>query len=351
MKQRKKEAPLHGLEMGLRDHDVLSAADRYFLCESLLSQGKYFEAEMVLSSHLDKNPGAAQSLYLLGICLLLQGNYLAAGDVLRRAYEVKIWIRDFRPEILDLRPVLREALAARPDWAWANYELQRNAFFGVGMTFRHVAERWLSGSQVHFVEVGANDGEQGDPILPRVRKYGWSGLLVEPQSQAFEKLQKTYEGNDRVALANVAIDEADGIRTLYFDPNDRTTLSSFTPERNLLSRASELVGADVQTVTFKTLFEKYPCEKVDLLQIDTEGYDYKVLKTWDFERFRPLMINMEYYCLEVEERLEALKLLHRYGYAWRLHKMDLVAVDREVCERGLNIHERNPKDLGRLLAP
>ena len=40
-----------------------------------------------------------------------------------------------------------------------------------------------------FVQVGANDGVNHDPIFHHVRKYNWKGLLIEPIPDIFEKLK------------------------------------------------------------------------------------------------------------------------------------------------------------------
>ena len=57
--------------------------------------------------------------------------------------------------------------------------------------FRMIAET-LSRDQknVFFVQVGANDGVQSDPINHFVSEYGWRGILVEPQPAIFKKLKK-----------------------------------------------------------------------------------------------------------------------------------------------------------------
>ena len=39
-----------------------------------------------------------------------------------------------------------------------------------------------------FIQVGANDGVYGDPLRSYVRRFGWKGILVEPQQDVFERL-------------------------------------------------------------------------------------------------------------------------------------------------------------------
>src|SRR5262245_37464793 len=46
------------------------------------------------------------------------------------------------------------------------------------------------GRDVFFLQVGANDGLMDDPIHFLVRKYGWCGVLLEPDPQLFKRLKE-----------------------------------------------------------------------------------------------------------------------------------------------------------------
>lgn len=70
---------------------------------------------------------------------------------------------------------------------------------------------------VFFVEIGACDGVSGDPIYHKAIRYNWSGLLIEPISASFQKLQQNYTTNPNVVFENVAISQNTGIRTMFFE--------------------------------------------------------------------------------------------------------------------------------------
>jgi hypothetical protein len=53
---------------------------------------------------------------------------------------------------------------------------------------------------------------------------------------------------------------------------------------------------------------------IDLILIDTEGYDLKILKMIDFRRFRPKLIIYEQELLSPEDKAAAHSLLRSYGY-------------------------------------
>ncbi len=50
----------------------------------------------------------------------------------------------------------------------------------------------------------------------------------------------------------------------------------------------------VEVLTLKMLLEVYGSPDVDVLQIDAEGFDYKVLRQWDFSVSVPAIVNLEH---------------------------------------------------------
>jgi FkbM family methyltransferase len=42
--------------------------------------------------------------------------------------------------------------------------------------------------------------------------------------------------------------------------------------------------------TLRNILAVHDVMRVDLLHIDTEGYDYRVLRQFDFDRFRPRVV-------------------------------------------------------------
>ena len=55
-------------------------------------------------------------------------------------------------------------------------------------------------------------------------------------------------------------------------------------------------------------------KKVDLLQIDTEGYDADVIDMFDFECYHPILIQYEYVHLSNNQNNLTIKLLELKNY-------------------------------------
>lgn len=189
-----------------------------------------------------------------------------------------------------------------------------------------------------FLQVGAMDGVSYDPIRPHVVAHGWRGILVEPLPDMMEKLKTNYAGSAGLVFENVAITEQDETRKLYRVtaeavhrgvPHWALGMSTFI-EGKLDDYKPHVVEQPVACMRLETLLAKYKPERIDILQIDTEGYDYKVLKQFDFTRYQPYIINLEWVNLNAEEKAATQALLLAQGYVFYENDMDLFAVKREM---------------------
>src|SRR5262245_9718850 len=71
------------------------------------------------------------------------------------------------------------------------------------------------GDQFTVVQVGANDGEQYDPIGELVKLRGWRLVAVEPEPGAFARLVAHYAPYSNVHCVQCAIGSDDGQAILY----------------------------------------------------------------------------------------------------------------------------------------
>lgn len=189
-------------------------------------------------------------------------------------------------------------------------------------------EKLSQNDSFYFIQVGSNDGQTGDPIFKFVKKYSWQGILVEPVPYLFEKLKSTYKDYSGLSFENSAIDKEDGHRTFYRvkennNPNNPIwydQLGSFRKE--IVEKHKEaipefdahLITEEVSCISFANLLKKYSVNKIDLLHIDTEGYDYEIIKLIPFETTPPQMIMYEHKHLGKHDQEECKKLLLGYGY-------------------------------------
>lgn len=202
-------------------------------------------------------------------------------------------------------------------------------------------------SPLTFVQVGAYDGAENDLLNFYIKRGMLRGVMVEPQPQAFSALRTNYAGIDGLQFENAAIAASDGIARLYrvreefadLCPRSRQ-MAAFHPDvilRHYAGRVADptqvLEVTEVPTVTFPTLLSRHGIETVDLLQIDTEGFDYQVLRLFDFTRIRPSIVNFERVHLSTADQIRAYELLFSHDYLLEEHGWDCVAYQRGVRNR------------------
>jgi FkbM family methyltransferase len=182
-----------------------------------------------------------------------------------------------------------------------------------------------------FVEIGANDGDQHDHLRPLIDKHHWRGVMVEPVPYVFARLRRNYQHLDRIALENAALSDHDGHRAFYHLapvpdfaavglPQWYDGIGSFSKEavldheRLIPDIADRLVTTQVQCLTFSSLCEKHGLPHVDLLVVDTEGYDHEILAGIDFARWRPALVVYEHYHLSAADRRRTRERMQAAGY-------------------------------------
>jgi FkbM family methyltransferase len=199
-----------------------------------------------------------------------------------------------------------------------------------------------------IVQLGAYVGNSpNDPLYPFLteqmnaarpdRKHGAKVVLVEPIKEYFDRLRKNYAMCPDIQFANVAIAESEGIRdfyTLKLDPTKYgypewlAQLSSLKAERmgKLWGKYENYPFPEfkkfylehrtvekVKCITITQLLQQYQIEKLDLLVLDVEGYEFEILKTLDFKTTRPRFIDYERVLLQENEPL-CRQMLMKQGY-------------------------------------
>jgi FkbM family methyltransferase len=166
-----------------------------------------------------------------------------------------------------------------------------------------------------FIQIGANDGITVDPINKLIKsKKNWRGLLFEPGDEAFSNLKKTYKGFDNLSLINSAVSDFDGKTILYCGE----TTPHFTLDKK---KAFDMFNVtpkeiEVDVISPKTIISKFNVPNLDLLQIDTEGRDFTILKSFIENGIFPKIVRFEYVNLGYENISsdDVINFLSKFGY-------------------------------------
>lgn len=189
-----------------------------------------------------------------------------------------------------------------------------------------------SKDRVFFIEIGSNDGKMFDPVYDFVMAGTWSGIMVEPVQYYFKQLRENYCNSPNLKFENVAISEKEEIRAFYrieeghdFLPKWTHGLGSFyqdvllSHERVIPGLRKYIIKQDVECISFSTLLDRNAVTDVDVLVIDTEGFDFQIIKQIDFKRIYPSIIVYEHKHLSRSDASECKKLLQSQGYLLEKH--------------------------------
>jgi FkbM family methyltransferase len=122
-----------------------------------------------------------------------------------------------------------------------------------------------------FVDVGANLGQWTSRFLSHTSKTV-KGMLFEPGSYAFKHIQEEFKQLDNITLIKSIVGEENGSMDFFEEPDAGQT-SSVIKEFALPS--AQLFHLPI--VTLDSELSRQNWTSVDLLKIDAEGYDYKVM--------------------------------------------------------------------------
>ena len=172
---------------------------------------------------------------------------------------------------------------------------------------------------VKFLQIGANDGEFGDICGPLARRYGWSGVAVEPVPEIFERLVATYDTFPKITPLNAAIGIRDGKAVFYKVDHPHPAaqqLGSFRKDV-ILKHAKDfkkklglileevIVEIEVEVISVNTLLKDL--SDLSCMFVDAEGYDWEIINSIDFDLTHPDMIYFE--TAHVHEHPEHIKKL------------------------------------------
>lgn len=206
------------------------------------------------------------------------------------------------------------------------------------------------GAGVRYVQIGAMDGVSFDEAAEFIRRFGWSGLSVEPIRTQFRKLVAGRLGNGN-RFERAAIVERDGpVDMVEIDPAAVDAglvqpcfagMSAVWPPRNGLGKLHdrEVVAAYGRRVTvpglsLRSLFEKHQIgPDIDVFLVDAEGHDAAILRQLDLTWYRPLVIRIESVNLGTVELARVRRQLETHGYVWAERGQNLDAVAGHLFTR------------------
>ena len=144
-----------------------------------------------------------------------------------------------------------------------------------------------------------------------LNKKGWSGINIDIHQFSIDLFN--YLRPDDVNL-NCAISNKNEVTEMFYQ-KELSQISTIEKQQAKIAFQGNIKKSKIQSLTLDALLEKinFTDKKLDLLDIDVEGADLKVLKGFNIEKFKPELI-----CVEIHEKdiknSEIYKYLSNFSY-------------------------------------
>jgi FkbM family methyltransferase len=206
---------------------------------------------------------------------------------------------------------------------------------------------------MRIVQVGANKGNtDNDPVWKLCQEnlpesLDWYLYFVEPNPKAVEILRKSYENFNHIDILPYAVTDIPGLQNVQlFIDNDHLISSAGSQHCSLLKDHltrhghSDDVISSIQVLSFNlndifTLFginNGIDDDLIDYLQIDTEGYDGKILLGANLSALNIKKIEFEHCHLDPEECRKVVEKLLNHSYQLVSRTHDDLVFERKINE-------------------
>ena len=150
-----------------------------------------------------------------------------------------------------------------------------------------------------FLDIGAHDGVALSNTYFFEKNKKWTGLCIEPMPLIYEKLSQ----NRSCVLENCCISDKDGMltfRQITGYPEMLSGILDFFDDKHLnrIEKEISIYGGSYKDIELPSkningLLQQYGIDQIDYCSIDTEGAEYKIIQSIDFEKIKIASFTVE----------------------------------------------------------
>jgi len=152
-----------------------------------------------------------------------------------------------------------------------------------------------------FIELGANDGLFQSNTAFFEKELDWTGILIEPSFKGYELCKINRSNSVCLNCACVSNDYKKDF--VWGDFSDNNPMGSINGTR---IRSNKLI--EVKATTLEKILDENNGKNIDLLSLDTEGYELEILKGLNMDKYRPKFMLIELYTNDYDNTVNYLNL-------------------------------------------
>jgi len=128
-------------------------------------------------------------------------------------------------------------------------------------------------------------------------KKGWTGINIDLDNINIDLFNffRPKDNNINSAVSN----NVEKVKLFYY--HQKSPINTLDEKISLKQQAKIEKKIDIQTNTLENILGNYSIKTIDLLTIDVEGFELKVLKGLNFDKYKPRVIIVEFLDLEANK--------------------------------------------------
>lgn len=139
-----------------------------------------------------------------------------------------------------------------------------------------------------FVEVGAYDGRTYSNTWG-LAEAGWRGLYIEPIPELFDRCVGNHASHPNVKCVRELISDKEEYNTIYKQGDLYTISREYVDNKHMTQMFSTIESRRLDDVLWENAFDL----PIDVLVIDVEGTEEKVLRGLDMRVSKPTLVIIE----------------------------------------------------------
>lgn len=150
-----------------------------------------------------------------------------------------------------------------------------------------------------FIEIGAHDGISCSNTLFFEEFRNWTGICIEPGPEEFKKLNE----NRKSININACVSDYDGQSEFTYIEGYSMMLSGLSESYNyshqnrinaeVNSYGGKINKMEMPVFKLQTILDNFNIKDIDYCSIDTEGSEFNIIKSIDFEKTNIKIFSIE----------------------------------------------------------